>query len=126
MTFTQAISSCLSKYATFSGRAPRSEFWWFWLFAQIAVVAMFFVFGLIGYAFGDVAGFFVAAYVGGGLTQLLLFLPSLSVLVRRLHDGGHSGWCYFLPLIPLIGGIWLFVYLLQGSDEENQYGLPLC
>lgn len=125
MTFTQAISSCLSKYATFSGRAPRSEFWWFWLFQQIAVVAMFFVFGLIGYAFGDIAGFFLAGYVGAGLTQLLLFLPALSVLVRRLHDGGHSGWCYFLVLIPFIGGIWLLVYLLSGSDEENQYGLPL-
>ena len=86
---------------------------------------MFFVFGLIGYAFGDIAGFFLAGYVGAGLTQLLLFLPALSVLVRRLHDGGHSGWCYFLPLIPLIGGIWLLVYLLSGSDEENQYGLPL-
>ena len=125
MTFTQAISSCLSKYATFAGRAPRSEFWWFWLFQQVAVVAMFFVFGLIGYAFGDVAGFFVAAYVGGGLTQLLLFLPSLSVLVRRLHDGAPGGWCSFLVRVPFIGGICLLVYLRSGSDEENQYGLPL-
>ena len=125
MTFTQAISSCLSKYATFSGRAPRSEFWWFWLFQQIAVGLMFFVYGLICYAFGDIAGFFLAGYVGAGLTQLLLFLPAISVLVRRLHDGGHSGWCYFLALIPFSGGIWLLVYLLSGSDEENKYGLPL-
>lgn len=52
-------------------------------------------------------------------------MPYLSVLVRRLHDTNHSGWWYFISLIPLIGTIWLIILLATDSDEENKYGLPV-
>ena len=125
MSLTEAVKSCISKYATFSGRAPRSEYWWFWFFQLLCAIFTPAIFFFIGYLFGDVAGGLVAAPIGAVLVWLMLILPSLAVLVRRLHDGGHSGWCDFLSLIPLIGGIWLLVYLLSGSDDENQYGLPV-
>ncbi|MGM9688130.1 MAG: DUF805 domain-containing protein [Alloprevotella sp.] len=125
MSLTEAVKSCISKYATFKGRAPLSEYWWFWFFQLLCSAFVPGLFFFIGYLFGDFAGGLVAAPIGSGLVWLMLILPSLAVLVRRLHDGGHSGWCIFLSLIPLIGGIWLLVYLLSGSDDENRYGLPV-
>lgn len=83
------------------------------------------VFGFIGYLCGDVAGMMIAGYIGAFLSSLMLFLPMLSVFVRRLHDTNHSGWWYFIAFVPLIDGIWLLVLLLTDSDEENEYGLPV-
>ena len=79
----------------------------------------------LGYLWGDVAGMMIAGYIGAFLSSLMLFLPMLSVFVRRLHDTNHSGWWYFIAFVPLIGGIWLLVLLLTDSDEENEYGLPV-
>lgn len=125
MTFIDSIKSCLDKYATFRGRAPRSEYWWFWTFYVLTEFVTMIVFGFIGYLCGDVAGMMIAGYIGAFLSSLILFLPMLSVFVRRLHDTNHSGWWYFIAFVPLIGGIWLLVLLLTDSDEENEYGLPV-
>ncbi len=125
MTFIDSIKSCLDKYATFRGRAPRSEYWWFWTFYVLTEFITMIVFGFIGYLCGDVAGMMIAGYIGAFLSSLMLFLPMLSVFVRRLHDTNHSGWWYFIAFVPLIGGIWLLVLLLTDSDEENEYGLPV-
>ena len=81
MNFMQAIQSCLSQYATFSGRASRSEFWWFFLFQILALI----VSGMLG----DVAYSILA---------LLLLLPALAVGTRRLHDVGRSGWWQLLTI----------------------------
>ena len=125
MTFIDSIKSCLDKNATFRGRAPRSEYWWFWTFYVLTEFVTMIVFGFIGYLCGDVAGMMIAGYIGAFLSSLMLFLPMLSVFVRRLHDTNHSGWWYFIAFVPLIGGIWLLVLLLTDSDEENEYGLPV-
>ena len=125
MTFTDSIKSCLNKYATFRGRAPRSEYWGFWAFCLLTEIATMIVFGLIGYLCGKSMGMLIAGYIGVFLASLLLFLPMLSVFVRRLHDTTHSGWWYFIALVPIVGSIWLLVLLLTDSDEENQYGLPV-
>lgn len=125
MTFIDSIKSCLDKYATFRGRAPRSEYWWFWTFYVLTEFVTMIVFGFIGYLCGDVAGMMIAGYIGVFLSSLMLFLPMLSVFVRRLHDTNHSGWWYFIAFVPLIGSIWLLVLLLTDSDEENEYGLPV-
>ena len=121
MTFTDSIKSCLNKYATFRGRAPRSEYWGFWAFCILTEIVAMIVFGLIGYLCGKGIGMLIAGYIGAFLASLMLFLPMLSVFVRRLHDTNHSGWWYFIALIPIVGGIWLLVLLLTDSDEENQY-----
>lgn len=124
MTFTDSIKSCLNKYATFRGRAPRSEYWGFWAFCILTEIVAMIVFGLIGYLCGKGIGMLIAGYIGAFLASLMLFLPMLSVFVRRLHDTNHSGWWYFIAL-TIVGGIWLLVLLLTDSDEENQYGLPV-
>lgn len=115
MTFTTAIQSCFQKYATWQGRARRSEFWWFALF----VFGGNFVLGIgstlmIGYGTG---GSFL-----GGIFALGTFLPYLSVLVRRLHDTDKSGWWFWVVLVPLVGWIILIVLLsLDGTHGDNRY-----
>jgi uncharacterized membrane protein YhaH (DUF805 family) len=111
MTFGQAISSCYSKYATFEGRASRSEYWFFQLYHCLLLFAGI-VLGLGG----------VGAFVLGAAT-LVNLLPALSVLVRRLHDTDRSGWWYWFMLVPLIGPILLIVWLCtRGSWGENRFG----
>ena len=113
MSFLDAISICLSKYATFQGRASRSEFWWFYLFT-IMVYAILYPLGIF------VSSLFFILYF---LFFIATFIPSISVTIRRLHDTNHSGWWYWISLIPLIGIIWLIVLLIfEGDDGLNDYG----
>jgi uncharacterized membrane protein YhaH (DUF805 family) len=106
--------AALKKYASFSGRARRKEYWMFYLVSSMIYIA-------IGFAvpFLSESSVLVIFPVYG----LAMLLPSLAVLVRRLHDTGHSGWWFFISLLPVIGGIVLLVFLCQDShEEENQYG----
>jgi len=111
VSFTDAIRDGLSKYVTFSGRASRAAYWWFALFVFIVVLVAY----LLDIALGT-KGIIYA------LSALALLLPNLAVTVRRLHDAGHSGWWLLIGLIPLIGGIVLLVFSLQGSDPPNEWG----
>jgi len=105
----------LKKYAEFSGRARRAEYWFFTLFNGIAFLVLAFIDSAAGEGGG---GVFM------GLYGLAVMIPSLAVSVRRLHDTGRSGAWLFLGLIPLIGGIVMLVFMVQDSDEgENQYGV---
>lgn len=105
----------LSNYTNFSGRARRKEFWFFTL-AQfiIAIIAM-----ILDSILFDSIGLFYA------LVTLGLFIPSLAVAIRRLHDTGRSGWWFLVSFLPLIGGIVLIVFLAGDTKyESNQWGLP--
>lgn len=118
MTFAEAVQACFSKYVTFSGRALRSEFWYFVLFIVVGGVATNII---------DIV--VLGAPSGGGPVTLLFslatFLPHLAVSVRRLHDIGKSGWFLLLLLIPLIGIIILIVWFARRGDEgPNEYGPP--
>ncbi|MGM9869140.1 MAG: DUF805 domain-containing protein [Sodaliphilus sp.] len=127
MTLGDSINTCLNKYATIRGRASRSEFWWFVVFYWIAQLVTVGVFYLIGMLVGGGGGGIIAGSIGNGLVILALICPYFCVLVRRLHDGGHSGaWFFsiFVPFVGLIGALIVLVFLLQGSDDENKYGLP--
>jgi uncharacterized membrane protein YhaH (DUF805 family) len=111
MSFADAIRSVFGNYVTFSGRARRSEFWWFSLFATILYLAVSIVDAAIG---SSVLGIIVA---------LALLLPSLAVTVRRLHDTGRSGWWILIGLIPLVGAIVLLVFECQNSQlGSNNFG----
>jgi uncharacterized membrane protein YhaH (DUF805 family) len=119
MSFADAIKNCFSKYATFSGRASRSEYWNFYLFnlgmSRVASTIDSLIFG---------TGLNEAGVISS-ILSLALLLPALSVFVRRLHDTGRSGWWWFLiptivGIIPLI--IWLAT---KGSNEPNKYGPPV-
>jgi len=104
--------SVLKKYAEFSGRARRSEYWYFALANFIVAVVL----NLIDIG---IFGFGVLSWIYG----LGVLIPGLAVGIRRLHDTNRSGWWLLLAFIPLIGAIVLIVFLVQeGTDGENQYG----
>ena len=98
MDFVSAVKSCLTQYAGFSGRAGRSEFWWFFLF-QVAVM-------VVASFLGDVIS---------GIVSLALVLPALAVGARRLHDIGRSGWWQLLTLTG-IGVLVLIYWWVQPSE----------
>ncbi|MFZ4549432.1 MAG: DUF805 domain-containing protein, partial [Bacteroidales bacterium] len=102
----------LQNYATFSGRARRSEYWYFVLFNMIFAIAAVVLDNVFGTAIDGVGyGLIYGLYV------LAVFLPGLAVAVRRLHDVGKSGWMFFIVLIPLIGSIWLLVLFCTDSQQ---------
>lgn len=109
-----AVRTCFAKYVTFSGRARRSEYWWFVLFY---IVAGAFAAGLDGLLFGPsvvvveggAGGAAVETAYGGGpvatIVALGTFLPLLAVGWRRMHDTGRPGWLYLLPTLVVVGGL---------------------
>ncbi len=104
----------LERYALFTGRAGRAEYWWF-------VLANFIVLLILG-ALGRVSVIFNVLYA---LYSLALIVPSIAVGIRRLHDTGRSGWWLLILLVPLVGFIVLIVFLAtQGNPGANQYGPP--
>lgn len=113
MSMGQAVHSVLHKYADFSGRARRSEYW-YWSLA----VALGYVVVLILEALAPALG--LALLAGAALG---LFLPNLAVGVRRLHDTGKSAWYLLIALIPIVGPIALLVFLATDSTSgTNRYG----
>ena len=108
----------LKKYAQFSGRARRKEYWFFALFSTLISLLLI----MIDSATGTLR---VASGFGllSGLYSLAVLIPSLAVAVRRLHDTNRSGWWLLISIIPLIGAIVLIVFLASDSDPEtNEYG----
>lgn len=100
-------------YANFKGRARRSEYWYFVLLHFLISLVLF----ALVFALGTAGIILYAIYA------LAIIVPSLAVVVRRLHDVNKSGWFYFISLVPLIGGIWLLVLLAtEGDSGPNQYG----
>jgi len=99
---------CLKKYAVFSGRARRKEYWMFMLFHVLIAMALGVVDGLSGGTGG--------ASVFGSLYQVATVLPALAAGVRRMHDTDHSGWWLIVPGISLIFAV------QAGQDGDNRFG----
>ena len=119
MNFQTSIKTCFTKYATFSGRASRSEFWFFCLFSFLAsIITMIIDSMILGYP----------AEENGPVNlifSVLIFLPSLAVGARRLHDIGKSGWWQLITL-TVIGIILLIVWFATvGSSKKNGHGTPI-
>ncbi len=119
MTFQDSIKICFKKkFADFNGRASRSEFWFFYLFAILVYFISFFL------AF-QMPFFFAVAIIFG----LILFVPALAVTARRLHDMGYSGWWQltaYIPYVGLIASIILIViFCMEGEKKKNKYGKPI-
>lgn len=124
MNFTDAVKSGYQNYITFTGRASRPAFWWFYLFQLIVA-------GVIGLIFGGAhmvvdQTTMTMSYQGGliaDLWALANLLPGITVGVRRLHDIDKSGWWSFIALIPLVGWIILIVWYCQkGTVGANRFG----
>jgi len=134
MGFTEAVRTVLrEKYLTFSGRASRSEYWWYYLFYCLAL----FAFGIVGIGIAAAAGgengfssLAIGVMVIAGLFVLATILPALAVQVRRFHDRNISGWWYLalvilglVPYVGLIASIAIFVIsVLPGTVGANKFG----
>jgi len=108
----------LNKYAVFSGRAGRKEYWFFILF-NILVSFVLSIADLLTGTLNPLTG------VGllGGIYTIAIMVPSIAVAVRRLHDTGRSGWWLLILLIPVIGALVLLYFLVLDSDQDsNEYG----
>ncbi|TQV62370.1 MAG: DUF805 domain-containing protein [Sulfurovum sp.] len=105
MTFMESVTTCFNKYLVFEGRATRSEFWWFMLFGFVVNLVLAMIHPTLETLF-----------------SLAIFLPSLAVGTRRLHDVDKSGWWQLLHIIPLIGTIVLIVFFATDGDKyPNKY-----
>lgn len=103
---------CFKKYAEFDGRSRRTEYWMFILFNMI-----------VSFVFGFIDGMAATGGVIGLLYVLVVFVPSIAVSIRRLHDAGHSGWWLLINLIPILGWIVFLIFTVQDSvPSTNQYG----
>lgn len=110
MKMFEAVGSCFSKFATFSGRARRAEYWWFALFNLIVGVVLQLVQGNAETGIAD-------------LYSLVILLPSLAVSARRLHDIDRSGWWQLLVFVPIVGWIVLLIWFCKpGTIGRNPYG----
>jgi len=108
----------LQNYFVFSGRARRKEYWYFMLFNLIITVLLM-ALDMLTTMFSQTYGVGLTS----GLYSLAVFIPSLSVLIRRLHDTNHSAWWLLIWLIPIVGFLVLLVFTIFDSDEgSNRYG----
>ena len=106
MTFAESIQTCLRKYIDVSGRARRSEYWWFSLFQIIVLVVAALVHEVVY-----------------GIVAVALLLPAIAVTARRLHDSGRSGWWMLIAFIPIVGALILLYGCIKAGDaQDNQWG----
>jgi uncharacterized membrane protein YhaH (DUF805 family) len=104
MNFQESIQTCFKKYADFSGRASRPEYWWFALFLVVASLVLQ----------------SLSVWLGAVFT-LGTIVPSIAAATRRLHDTNRSGWWQLIAFLPVIGWIVLIVFLAQpGQSEETR------
>jgi uncharacterized membrane protein YhaH (DUF805 family) len=103
VTFQEAIAACFTKYADFTGRASRPEYWWFFLFLCLAGTAIS-----------------IVSEELGSLFYLATALPFFAVGARRLHETQRSGWLQFFWCLPVIGWTILIVFLATGYKEPGQ------
>jgi uncharacterized membrane protein YhaH (DUF805 family) len=116
MSFPDAVKICFNKYVGFSGRARRSEFWWWVLFTFLLGIVASIIDSILGTRSSSGSG------LVSSLVNLAVLLPSLAVGARRLHDTGRSGWWQLLWIAIVIGWIFLIIWLCQDSHGDNKYG----
>lgn len=125
MTFSKSITTCFKKYITISGRASRSEYWWFALFAVVTNIGVIIIeMSINGIDFTRTNNLQIMVdYPVSTVVGTILFLPNWTSLIRRLHDTGRSGMWILLYFLPFIGFlILIFMLILRGTHGANIYG----
>ncbi len=113
----------LTRYAQFTGRAGRSEFWWFQLFIMIISIPLYLLSFYAGYSGSQRLALVVT---GLGVVMWLAFvLPSIAATIRRLHDTDRSGWWLLLGFVPFVSLVLLVFLLLPGTPGGNCFGAPV-
>ena len=108
MNFIESIKTCYKKFFDFSGRASKSEYWWFQLYGII-------IYGLLFVFQGDLALVF-------SILAIANTIPLWAAAVRRLHDTDKSGWVVLVAFIPIIGLYIIFLLIADGSKGKNRFG----
>ncbi|MBR6361170.1 MAG: DUF805 domain-containing protein [Clostridia bacterium] len=112
-SFGEAISSFFTHYIDFKGRSSRAEYWYVVLASYLIDIVFAVLIGITKSAiFSTIEVFY----------YFLVFIPSLAIWFRRLHDTGRSGWYIFVMLLPIVGWILMIIWLCSGSDGGNIYG----
>jgi len=143
MTFMESVQTCVKqKYAAFSGRASRSEYWWFFLFTVLGGIVLNLIDSVLGTTIGYnriIGGMIIHREVGiiSALFNLAMLVPAIAVSVRRLHDTDRSGWFFLLILTPIAGALFgsigllvsfagwivlLVFFVQQGTNGRNRFG----
>lgn len=119
--FVASMKSVFTQYATFTGRAARPEYWYFFLFNILLYVILVLPNAMRSsyYYYNSGPSIFVYLY---WLYSLVALVPGIAVGVRRLHDIGKSGWYLLVSLIPIVGVILMIVWTIRESDGDNEYG----
>ena len=124
MGFMDALTTVFrNKYATFSGRASRSEYWWSYLgyFVIATVLQIFALVGGIALIDAGELALLPGLIALGGIVAMII--PTIAVSVRRMHDTGKSGWMLLILIIPCIGFILWIVWMVEdGQAHDNAYG----
>lgn len=114
---------CLKNYAKFDGRAGRSEYWFYAFFSTLIFFILQFLSSMLGlqYSMNDL----ITVYPLASVWQVVTFIPSMAVGVRRMHDINRSGFWLLFLLLPLIGWLLIMIFaVLKGNDDDNDYGSP--
>ena len=111
MGFLESIRTVYSKYFDFNGRARRSEYWFFYLYYILVLIALVMIETAIE-----------SPPILTGIFLLVNFIPQLSASIRRLHDSGKSGWLILVGLLPFGGLVLLIFYVLDSEPGDNDYG----
>lgn len=135
LTYPQAIHRLFANYTNFNGRACRSEYWWF-VFTNfihsifvtaVALILAKYIMNSPVYALGELPIMILVSicllWIYSGVYSLVVFIPSLSLTVRRLHDIGKNGWWMLISLIPIFGWMFMLLFMISASDDHpNRYG----
>ncbi|HEL4115753.1 TPA: DUF805 domain-containing protein [Stenotrophomonas maltophilia] len=113
----------LTRYAQFTGRAGRSEFWWFQLFIMIISIPLYLLSFYAGYSGSQRLALVVTGLVV--VMWLAFVLPSIAATIRRLHDTDRSGWWLLLGFVPFVSLVLLVFLLLPGTPGGNRFGAPV-
>lgn len=111
-TLGDSIRSFFTRYVDFSGRSSRAEYWYFYAFHLVALIAL----TILSKEFGGVFYILMSIY------SFAVIIPNIALSFRRMHDTGRSGWYLFISCIPMVGAFMLLYYCCQDSDGDNIYG----
>lgn len=124
----EAVRRFFKKYATFTGRASRSEYWWWTLVSVVVSVVLNIIMSVGGSAGATVTDSGATVPGPGAIVGVILLViwglavivPSLALVVRRLHDANFSGWMILIGLVPFLGGLALLIFMLLPQKPEGQ------